>query len=188
MSSPDSVKLKPKASILNSFRLMIPKVAGNPRVVKHGMSLWPPFWGAGIEVKEISADWRSATVIMRQRPWNMNYVGTHFGGSLFSMTDPFWMMMVLHNIGEGHIVWDKSAEISFLKPGHGTLRCNFRLDEAKLSDLRNLLTAQGKATMWFEVEIIDATGDAVARVRKEVYVRTKNPAPPKPNAAKPGYQ
>lgn len=176
MSSPNSAKGQPKASILNSFRLSIPKISGNPRVVKHGMSLWPPFWGAGIKVKEISADWRSATVLMRQRPWNMNYVGTHFGGSLFSMTDPFWMMMVLHNIGEGHVVWDKSAQISFLKPGHGTLTCNFLLQEEQLDELKGLVASQGKATMWFEVEIIDVTGDIVAKVRKEVYVRTKNPA------------
>ena len=100
------------------------------------MSLWPPFWGAGIKVQEISADWRRATVLMRQRPWNMNYVGTHFGGSLFSMTDPFWMMMVLHNVGPGHVVWDKAAEIRFLKPGHGTLTCRFELEEAQLEELK----------------------------------------------------
>lgn len=176
MSSPNAAKHQPKASILNSLRRSIPKIAGNPRVVKHGMSLWPPFWGAGIKVKDISDNWRSATVLMRQRPWNMNYVGTHFGGSLFSMTDPFGMMMVLHNIGEGHVVWDKSAQIDFLKPGHGTLECNFFLQEEELDELKSLVASQGKATMWFEVEIIDSTGDIVARVRKEVYVRTKNAA------------
>lgn len=139
------------------------------------MSLWPPFLGAGIKVKEISDDWREARVVMRQRPWNMNYVGTHFGGSLFSMTDPFWMMMVLHNLGPGHVVWDKSAEISFKKPSHGTLRCNFMLEEAQIEELRSLVELHGKATMWFETGIFDTAGDTVAIVRKEVYVRAKNP-------------
>ncbi len=177
MTSTNAAERKPKASILNGFRQRIPKIAGDPRVVKHGMSLWPPFWGAGIKVKDISPDWRSATVLLRQRPWNMNYVGTHFGGSLFSMTDPFWMMMVLHNVEPGHIVWDKAGEIDFKKPGHGTLSCHFKLDEVKIEELKKCVLEHGKATMWFVVDIVDETGDTVATVRKEVYVRTKKPAP-----------
>ncbi|MGL3807404.1 DUF4442 domain-containing protein [Paeniglutamicibacter sp. R2-26] len=172
----EDIRRNPKASILDGLRRSIPKIAGHPQVVKHGMSLWPPFWGAGIKVQEISADWRTVTVKMRQRPWNMNYVGTHFGGSLFSMTDPFWMMMVLHNVGSGHIVWDKAAEIRFRKPGHGTLTCRFELDEGRLGELRSEVANCGKATAWFDVEILDEVGDAVATVRKEVYVRKKNPA------------
>ena len=34
-------------------------------------------------------DYRHARVELRQRWYNRNYVGTHFGGSLFAMTDPF---------------------------------------------------------------------------------------------------
>lgn len=166
-----------KASILNGLRHAMPRIAGNPKIVRHGMSLWPPFWGAGIKVKEISADWRSATVLLRQRPWNMNYVGTHFGGSLFSMTDPFWMMMVMHNIGPGHIVWDKSAQIDFRKPGRGTLACNFELEETALEDLRERVVRKGTATIWFGVDVIDSRGVIVATIRKEVYVRAKDPAP-----------
>lgn len=177
MTSTNKEIRKPKASIINTLRQGIPKAAGDPRFLKHGMSLWPPFWGAGIKVKEISPDWRRVTVVMRQRPWNMNYVGTHFGGSLFSMTDPFWMMMVLHNMEPGHVVWDKAGEIAFKKPGYGTLTCRFELDEARLGELKARVAEHGKATMWFDVEITDQSGDTVATVRKEVYVRTKRPAP-----------
>ena len=58
------------------------------------MNLWPPFLCTGIHVERIARDWRSARVALRMRPWNRNYVGTHFGGSLFAMTDPFWMLLV----------------------------------------------------------------------------------------------
>ncbi|MBP2372582.1 DUF4442 domain-containing protein [Paeniglutamicibacter psychrophenolicus] len=177
MDNRNTARPRSAASILNRARTAMPRIAGNPTVVRHGMSLWPPFWGAGIKVKNISADWRSATVLLRQRPWNMNYVGTHFGGSLFAMTDPFWMMMVLHNIGPGHIVWDKSGEIDFRKPGSGTLTCRFQLDLAQLEQLREEVARDGKATTWFSVDILDASGGIVATVRKEVYVRSKVPAP-----------
>ena len=87
------------------------------RVLRHALNLWPPFLFAGIHVAELAPDWSRARVELRMRPWNRNYVGTHFGGSLFAMTDPFWMLLMLHAIGEDHIVWDRAAEISFEKPG-----------------------------------------------------------------------
>ena len=107
----------------------------------------------------------------------MNYVGSHFGGSLFSMTDPFWMMMVLHNIGPGHMVWDKSGEFDFRKLVSGTLTCAIELEEKRVDDLRVSVARDGKATMWFRVDILVSTGDIVATIRKEVYVRAKDRSP-----------
>lgn len=52
------------------------------------------------------------------------------------MTDPFWMMTVLHNVEPGHIVWDKAGEIDLKKPGRGTLSCHFKLDEVKIEELK----------------------------------------------------
>lgn len=174
-----SIKLRtcsssPVFPIPSKLRTGWAKFAADPRVARHGMSLWPPFLGAGITVRDISADWRSCTVELRQLPWNRNYVGVHFGGSLFAMTDPFWMMMVLHNMGPGYVVWDKAAEISFLKPGRGVLRCDFRLSAESMDHLRSRADALGKATTWFQVDILDASGDVVAAVRKEVYVRAES--------------
>ncbi len=93
------------------------------------------------------------------------------------MTDPFWMMTVLHNVEPGHIVWDKAGEIDLKKPGRGTLSCHFKLDEVKIEELKKRVLEHGKATMWFVVDIVDETGETVSTVRKEVYVRTKKPAP-----------
>ena len=56
-------------------------------------------------------------VQMRLRFYNRNYVGTHYGGNLFTMTDPFHMIMLMHRLGPGYNVWDQKAEITFLKPG-----------------------------------------------------------------------
>ena len=99
---------------------------------RHGLNLWPPYLFAGIHVTDLSADYRRARVELRMRPWNRNYVGTHFGGSLFAMTDPFWMLMVLHHLGRDHFVWDKAGEIEFVKPGRGMVQASFVLDDAVL--------------------------------------------------------
>ncbi|HET6587454.1 MAG TPA: DUF4442 domain-containing protein, partial [Oleiagrimonas sp.] len=81
------------------------------------LNLWPPFLINAIRVMSISDDWSQAHVRLRLRPWNRNYVRTQFGGNLFAMTDPFWMLLVLHQLGRDYYVWDKAASIEFVAPG-----------------------------------------------------------------------
>ena len=145
------------------------------RTLRHVLNLWPPFLFAGIHVAAIGDDFRSARVELRMRPWNRNYVGTHFGGSLFAMTDPFWMLMVLHALGDGYIVWDKAATIDFEKPGRGLVHAEFVLDDATLAELRAAAAGGDKVLRWFDAPVRDASGDVVAMVRKQLYVRRKRP-------------
>jgi acyl-coenzyme A thioesterase PaaI-like protein len=140
---------------------------------RHGINLWPPFLFAGIHVTATSADYRHVRVELRQRPWNVNYVRTHFGGSLFAMTDPFWMLCLLQNLGGRYFVWDKSGSIDFIKPGRGVVWTEFRLDDATLDEVRAATADGGKYLHWFENDLLDEQGEVVARVRKQVYVRLK---------------
>ena len=145
------------------------------RTLRHVLNLWPPFLFTGIHVAAIGDDFRSARVELRMRPWNRNYVGTHFGGSLFAMTDPFWMLMVLHALGDGYIVWDKAATIDFEKPGRGLVHAEFALDDATLDELRAAAAGGDKVLRWFDAPVRDASGDVVAMVRKQLYVRRERP-------------
>ena len=141
------------------------------------MNVWPPFLFTGIRVTRISDDFRHARVELRQRFFNRNYVGTHFGGSLFAMTDPFWMIMMLRRLGPGYLVWDQAGEIRFEKPGRGTVVAEFELEDAVVEEVRAAAEGGEKVLRWFEVPVRDAGGEVVARVRKQVYVRKKRPAP-----------
>ncbi|UYB50984.1 DUF4442 domain-containing protein [Xanthomonas sp. AM6] len=138
-----------------------------------GLNLWPPFLFAGIHLAELSADYRYARVELRMRPWNRNYVGTHFGGSLFAMTDPFWMLLAMQNLGGAYYVWDKAGSIEFVRPGRGTVSAQFRLDEAMLDEMRTATAGGEKYLRWFDNEILDAQGEVVARTRKQLYVKRK---------------
>lgn len=141
-------------------------------------NLWPPFLASGIRVTVLSQDWRHAKVELRMRPWNRNYVGTHFGGSLFAMTDPFWMILVKERLGRDHIVWDRAAEIEFVKPGRGTVTATFELDDANVDVIRARAAGGDKVLQWFETDVVDGDGDVVARVRKQIYVRLKRDRSP----------
>jgi acyl-coenzyme A thioesterase PaaI-like protein len=155
------------------------------RGLRRMLNLWPPFLFAGVHVRAIGEDWRSAEVELRMRRWNRNYVGTHFGGSLFAMTDPFWMLLTLHALGRDYMVWDQAGEIRFLKPGRGTVRAVFRLEDAVLDEIRAAAADGSKQLRWFETDIVDDAGETVARVRKQVYVRLKRrePDPRRPSDA-----
>ena len=144
-----------------------------PAVLRHVLNLWPPFLFAGIHVSEISRDWRRIRVELRMRPWNRNYVRTHFGGSLFAMTDPFRMIPVLQCLGPDYFVWDKAGQIEFVKPGRGTVHATFELDDSTLDELRAATAGGEKVLRWFDADVVDAQGEVVARTRKQVYVRRK---------------
>jgi acyl-coenzyme A thioesterase PaaI-like protein len=143
------------------------------RTLRRVMNLWPPFLFGGVHVHRIADDWRSAEVHLRSRPWNRNYVGVHFGGNLFSMTDPFWMLLTLNALGPDYIVWDKAGEIEFVKPGRGTVVARFRLDDGTLDEIRAATADGDKHLRWMQTEVLDAQGDIVARVRKQLYIRRK---------------
>jgi acyl-coenzyme A thioesterase PaaI-like protein len=133
--------------------------------------VWPPYLFSGIRVTHLADDWSRARVELRARWYNRNYVGTHFGGSLFAMTDPFWMILLIRRLGPGYRVWDRAAEIEFVKPGRGTVVAQFVLDEATVADIRAATSGGDKHLRWFGTEVTDAQGEVVARVRKQVYVR-----------------
>jgi len=141
-----------------------------PRLI----NLWPPFLGAGIRVIRISPGWREIDVEMKLRRWNRNYVGTHYGGSLYSMTDPFFMLMLIENLGRDYIVWDKSAAIRFRKPGKGVVRASFRLSDEQIQEIRDALATAEKIDRTFAVEVKDEAGTVIAEVQKLIHVKRKS--------------
>jgi len=143
------------------------------RQLQKGMKWWPPFLGAGIRVRSMSEDFRDAVIEMRLGRLNRNMFGTHFGGSLYAMTDPFFAIMVYRNLGDAYLVWDKSGSIDYVAPGKGTVHARFHLGERRLGEIRAAAAGGAKVLPEFEVDIRDAEDALVARVRKTLYVRLK---------------
>ena len=136
------------------------------------VNIWPPFAATGIHVNW-GSDMKSAEVTMKLRPWNRNFVGTHYGGSLYSMCDPFYMLLLIKNLGPEYIVWDKAAGVRFRKPGKGTVRAEFRLTDPQLDDIREQLKTLPKYEPIYTVEVKDGSGDVVAEVQKTLHIRKK---------------
>jgi len=146
-------------------------------LLKLGMNLWPPFAGAGIRVRRIAADFRRIEVEMPLRLYNRNYFGGHFGGSMYAMVDPFFALMVLHNLPGDYVVWDKAAAIEFIAPGRSRLRATFVVEQEDLEHILKMTASGDKHLHLFRVDLVDQEGLTVARVEKIVYVRRKRNRP-----------
>ena len=140
------------------------------------IGFWPPYLGTGIRVRRFSKDMRLILVEMRYRWWNRNYVGTHFGGSLYAMTDPFYMLMLMKNLGSDYIIWDKSASIHYKKACKTTVYARFELDDHKIHHIQSQLAQLGKVEQVFTIPITDSEGTTIAVVEKTIYIRAKNQA------------
>ena len=146
----------------------------NAKYLKLLINLYPPYWGTGISVKSISPDYRKICVQMKMRWYNRNYVKTHFGGSLYAMTDPFYMLMLIHILGKEFIVWDKTAHIDFIKPAQGTVTARFLIQEEQIEKIINMTSGGQKYFPEFSVDIENKAGEKVARVLKTLYIRKKS--------------
>ena len=142
-------------------------------MLRKGMRWWPPFLGAGIRVRSLADDFRDVVVELRLGRLNRNYVGTHFGGSLYAMCDPFYMIMLLHNLGADYLVWDQAGRIEYLAPGRGTVSAHFTLSEERIAQIRAQAAGGERVLPQFEVDVQDEAGDLVAKVHKTLYIRLK---------------
>lgn len=138
--------------------------------------LYAPFLGAGIRVQHVSPTLDRIRVRMPLRWWNQNLLGTHFGGSLYAMCDPFFPWMLMEQLGPGYVVWDKAAAIRFRRPGRGQVTAEFVVPPDRVAEIRAAADAGRKVEPTFTAQVVDGKGEVVAEVDKLLYVRRQAPA------------
>ena len=144
-----------------------------PRLFRLIINCWPPYLGAAITVTHIAQDWRTIRVAMKLTWYNRNYVNSHFGGNLFAMTDPFFMLMLLRNLGRDYIVWDTAAKIAFLAPGRGRVTAHFQLEPERIAAIIAKAASGEKLLERFRIDIHNEQGERVASVKKTLYIKRK---------------
>lgn len=158
------------ANIIRKFSNQVPiwllKLVGN---------FWFPFLGAGIKIVDVSKDYHYMKVVLKRSWYNANYVGTQFGGSMYAMTDPFYMIMLIQILGREYIVWDKAAFIEFKKPGKSNLTAEFRISREQIELIKKNTENYDKFIFDIPVDIFDQEKVVVASVKKTLYVRKKKP-------------
>ena len=165
-----ALRPRPAPSYTRGMITLLP-TAWRRRAFKHLINLYGPFLLSAIRVTHVSDDFRAIEVRMALRPWNRNWAGTHFGGSLFAMADPWFMIMLSELLGPGYVVWDKRGAIRFRRPGRGRVRARFEITAERVEEIRRDADALGKTEPVFEARILDGQGEVVAEVEKLLSVR-----------------
>ncbi len=168
---PDQVRHDENNSFFESIKANSMKYT--PNLLKWLLNIYPPYLGAGVKVTHIREDWQELHVSMAMRWYNRNAVGTHFGGSLYSMVDPHLMLLLMQLLGKQYRVWDKSAEIEFIKASKSKVAAVIRISDEDIETIKRQTENGEKYFADFTIEIIDEDRDLVARVRKTIYIRKK---------------
>lgn len=145
----------------------------NANLAKKALNLYPPYLGAGIKIKHISKDFKTLHVSMKRSWYNRNYVGTHFGGSLYSMVDPHLMLLLMQCLGNAYYVWDKAAEIDFIKATQETVSALIHITDEDIEDIKAKTQDGQKYLPEFWIEIKDPQGELIAKVKKTLYIKRK---------------
>jgi len=138
-----------------------------------GFNLFPAFRGTGGRVTYISHDFMEIHIKLPLNYRTRNYVGTLFGGSLYGAVDPAYMFMLLKVLGPQYIVWDKAANIQFIKPGRSTLYARFKLSKQEIAFIKEELKVKPKLDRVYHVELLDAKGEIHAAIEKTIHIRKK---------------
>jgi acyl-coenzyme A thioesterase PaaI-like protein len=141
------------------------------RLLERLINFYPPLFGAGIHSR--SLDEHTVEVEMKLTLFNKNIVGVHFGGSLYAMCDPWFMLILMRLLGPDYTVWDKAASIQFLRPGHGKVKARFHIPAEQVEQIRFDADNHFKTEPVFSVDVVDQYGQIVATVEKLLYVRRK---------------
>jgi acyl-coenzyme A thioesterase PaaI-like protein len=135
------------------------------------LNAYVPYVGAGVRIRRVAPDASWFDVELSLRPWNKNYFGTHFGGSLYAMCDPFYALILTELLGPAYVVWDKEASIGFKRPGRGTVRARFEVSRSELEDIRRRADRDGKTLATFHTQVVGPDGEVVAEVDKTLSIR-----------------
>lgn len=144
-----------------------------PRLAKFLINRYAPYRGANIQIDKFELADGYVKVRMPLTSSNRNIVGVHFGGSLYAMVDPFFMLILMHHLGREYIVWDKAASINFLLPGRGEVFAEFRISAQEINDIRQLAADFSAVFREYQVDIMNHSGQRIAQVNKTLYIRRK---------------
>ena len=124
-------------------------------------------------VTSVSKDFWTVEVKIPLTYKNRNYAGTIFGGSMFSATDPIYMVQLIQIIGTDYIVWDKSSVVKFKRPANTDAYVVFQFKEDEISNLKKQVEEEKEVELKKLVELKNKDGKVFCEIEKVIYVADK---------------
>lgn len=144
------------------------------RIFKLALNFWPCIRFSGGRITHLSEDFTVLRVKLPLTWRTRNRVGTIYGGSMYSATDPFYMLMLMEILGREFVVWDKAGTIRFKRPAQETLFVEFKITTEMLADVRNTVEQCHEGNFVWTIQLKSASGVVHAEIDKTLYVAKKS--------------
>lgn len=143
-------------------------------IFKYGFNISPMYRRSTGKINYVSEDLLKAQVKIPITYKNKNYVGSIFGGSLFSATDPVFMIQLMNILGNDYVVWDKEASIKFKRPVKQDAYVDFIFSENEIKQIKEQVKNEQKIDLIKEIKITNKDESVVfAEVSKTIYIADK---------------
>ncbi|KAB1159842.1 DUF4442 domain-containing protein [Tenacibaculum aiptasiae] len=144
-------------------------------IFKYGFNISPMYRRSTGKVLSVSDDLLRVQVKIPISYKNRNYVGSIFGGSLFSATDPVFMVQLINILEDSYVVWDKKAEIKFKRPAKENSYVDFTFTEEEIAEIKERVKEEKEIDLIKEIKITNKDASTVyAEVSKTIYIADKD--------------
>jgi acyl-coenzyme A thioesterase PaaI-like protein len=143
------------------------------RVKRFMFNVWPTYRRSGGRIAFISDDYQEIHVDLKLKFTTRNYVGSVFGGSIYSALDPIYMAQLLNILGKDYVVWDKKAEIRFKRPIKTRVSALFVISDELLVEVKERVEKEGEMEFDLPAHWEDVAGKVYAEASKTIYVASK---------------
>ena len=150
------------------------KVFTDAQIYKYGFNWSPMYRRSTGKVIEVSDDLLYVKIKIPLSIKNRNFVGSIFGGSLFSATDPIYMIQLIKILGDDYVVWDKDATIKYKRPAKETVYTEFVFSKNEIENIKEQVSKNGEFNLVKTPNIVNKEGVIIAQLSKTVYIADKN--------------
>lgn len=147
---------------------------GRRHLLKWGFNYSPMYRRTTAKITDVSTDLRYIRLHLPLSWKNKNYMGTVFGGSMFAAVDPIPMIQLVYALGNQYVIWDKSAQINFKRPGTTNLYAEFQFTAEEINQIRDQVARQNEI-VWPKTTLLKsvATDQIICEVEKQIYIADK---------------
>ncbi len=141
---------------------------------KYGFNISPMYRRSVARIVSVSDNLQEVKIKIPLNYKNRNYVGSIFGGSMLSATDPIYMTQLMQILGDDYVVWDKAASIRYKRPARENAYVHFEFTDEEIVKIKSDVLSFKEIDIIKNVNILSASNEVFAELSKTIYISQKS--------------
>ena len=143
------------------------------QIYKYGFNLSPMYRRTTARIVEVSEDLHYVKIKIPHNYKNKNYVGSIFGGSMQSATDPIYMIQLINILDDNYIVWDKAASIKYRRPARESIFGEFIFTKDEINSIKKAVSEKKEMDIIKKLNLVNHDRKVFAKIEKTLYIADK---------------